>query len=737
MLLSLPTFFQLPAEHPHVIRQHGGVDALSPKQLNLIDDALIRVRLTDGTTDTLSLPAVYAAMVMDRVVAFSALRCHQRHAWHAFLAQLGVIALHRAGRTAPPDATSEWRVLLRGLTPAFPGDEPWHLIVERPDWPAFLQCPAPAGLEEYSGCKTTPDDLDVLVTSKNHERKASIAMRNAPDDWFFALLDLQTMAGFQGVGNYGIVRMNGGFSARPCLGFTPADGGPGAHLLHDMRGMLAARDALLDRYPFEPDNGLALLWTEPWDGTIALEVERLDPYFVEICRRVRLQRAGGRTVARIAHSACPRIAKALNGDVGDFWTAVRTKDHKVLSVSRGGFPYDRLITMLLVNKAFAPSPAMLVNPTASRRWRLVARGVAGGQGKTEGYHERTDIVLSAETVAAFLGGEGRGALAALAEAQMEEVADVRAALSFAVAIVAAGGRAPTADALTEEDRSHAVPYARRLDAVSDRWFFGALDARFQALETDAPAAAAACRRAFASNLIDAAVRLFTEAAAVVPCPAILRQRVRVQAWGAFWGALRRSDGRFVGQTDILAPARYRDARGAGAGGSRVPDCDVAGLAHDVAGVEPATLAALRRQPLADVSTAVLVRTLMGRYLSGAVGIDVAAQLVQVIAILTPKDRPPRTAHDPESSMGAALRTGGVSGLRLARILSAPPARRSTLMVHACRRLASVTPGPFDLRLLARFLLAGDKAADHQILQEYLRAEFAATTSSQKELSAHD
>ena len=64
---------------------------------NLLVDAMVRVRFTDGTLDTLSLPEVYASMVADRVVAFSALRCHQRHAWHAFLAQLGVIALHGGG----------------------------------------------------------------------------------------------------------------------------------------------------------------------------------------------------------------------------------------------------------------------------------------------------------------------------------------------------------------------------------------------------------------------------------------------------------------------------------------------------------------------------------------------------------------------------------------------------------------------------------------------------------------
>ena len=37
----------------------------------------------------------------DQVEAFPALRPHQRHAWHAFLVQLGVIAMHKAGLTEP------------------------------------------------------------------------------------------------------------------------------------------------------------------------------------------------------------------------------------------------------------------------------------------------------------------------------------------------------------------------------------------------------------------------------------------------------------------------------------------------------------------------------------------------------------------------------------------------------------------------------------------------------------
>ena len=173
---------------------------------NLLSDPLIRVRLVDGTSTMLSLPEVYEALAADGVAAFSALRPHQRHAWHAFLAQLGVIAVQRAGEAAPPRTAGEWGALLRGLTPEFSDDEPWQLLVDDPTQPAFMQCPAPNAVRPYRGRVTTPDDLDILVTAKNHDVKQAVALGCGLDDWIFALIDLQTMAGFLGAGNYGVAR---------------------------------------------------------------------------------------------------------------------------------------------------------------------------------------------------------------------------------------------------------------------------------------------------------------------------------------------------------------------------------------------------------------------------------------------------------------------------------------------------------------------------------------------------
>ena len=503
---------------------------------DLLTDRLIRVNRKGGVRESLSLPEVYRAMVADEVISFPALRPHQRHAWHAFLAQLGTVALVRSAQAEVPRGASAWRSLLHGLTDGFTDNEPWSLVVEDPAVPAFMQCPAPDGLGGYKKVQATPDDLDLLVTSKNHDIKRSISFGGEPDDWIFALIDVQTMAGFGGSGNYGIARMNGGYSSRPCLGFAPADGGLGAHLIHDIRLMVKQRGALLQSYPdyFDSDAGTALLWLKPWDGTDSLTLGELDPFFIEICRRIRVTWQDGRIVGLTATSRKPRVAaKEAKGNVGDHWTPV-AHDGKALSLSRVGFRYDRLAALVLDQGAYRHPPAMKVDPEDGGSWRLIARGVAAGQGKTEGYHERLDILLGPSVMAALPLGIRRDRLEDLAKEQMKEIEDVVKALRFAIAVAASGGK--DASSLSKSDREKAYPYMRRLEYVADAHFFGALQDRFEASGEDREAV----RHRFARMLIKQASTVLDEAVETVPCARIQRYRARARATSAFWGLLWRS-----------------------------------------------------------------------------------------------------------------------------------------------------------------------------------------------------
>ena len=523
---------------------------------NVLTDSLIRVDGNDGRRRMLSLPEVFEVMVADDVASFPTLRPHQRHAWHAFLAQLAVLALVKAGRKNVPRREDEWRDMLRHLTPGFQRDEPWCLVVADPSKPAFMQCPATGGLSAYKKRRTTPDDLDLLVTAKNHDVKASIASNGLVDDWLFALINLQTMSGFLGAGNYGIARMNGGFSSRPCLGLAPADGGVGAHLLHDIQRMIESRDHIIEKYApdyFRADDGGGLLWLEPWDGTESLRLDQLDPYFIEICRRVRLERRDGRIFALCGTSKKPRIAaREANGNVGDHWAPI-SRSGKALSLSGTGFRYDRLHKLVLDDGEFSLPRAMRVDASSAASWRLVARGVGAGQGKTEGYHERTDIVFGPRVARSLMGfGDQRDTLASLANAQLEEIKEVLAALRFAIAIAASGGKDATS--IGQSDRQRAHPYLRWMDTFADSHFFDCLQSRFEASEAARPEV----RRIFARLLIDRARALLEEATEAVPCATIHRFRARARATSAFWGRLRRADSVFSNQEGIFETSHLEE-----------------------------------------------------------------------------------------------------------------------------------------------------------------------------------
>ena len=544
--MLVPTGCQSPWRWSSLRSQQTGSPAIAGagkgatlRMSSLLADRVIRVRNSDGSTSLESLPGTYEAMVSDRVEGFPALRPHQRHAWHAFLAQLAAMALCKSGRRDLPSREEEWLRVLRRLTPGFPGDEPWRLLVDDHCAPGFMQCPV-SDLNDYKKPLFTPDDLDLLVTSKNHDEKSSIATEHEADDWIFALVSLQTMGGFLGAGNYGIARMNGGYSSRPCLGLAPARGGLGAHLAHDISQLLAGRQAVLDRYEdyYVPDGGIGLLWLEPWDGTRSFELKVLDPYFVEICRRVRLEPHGRRIMARVATSRKPRIAaKHAKGDLGDHWTPVSVgTEVKALSVTQAGFRYDQLCRLVLDRAVFRHPPAMTVGGSPHRSWRLVARAVAGGQGKTEGYHERTDVVFRPSVLRLFAGqGAKRDALEELAKLQLQEIKEVATALRLGIATAASGGEGATE--LRKSDWEKAVPFTKRLDEVADAHFFEALQERCGV----PPDVGAVVRRNFVRALIRRGEGLVREGVSSVPCTAIHRYRAEARALSAYHSRLRRSD----------------------------------------------------------------------------------------------------------------------------------------------------------------------------------------------------
>ena len=365
---------------------------------NLLAAQLIRVSTRTSGIRSVTLPGLLSLLIADEVDSLPALRPHQRYPLHCFLAQVAAMAMLAAGESVPPRDESRWRDLLRELTPQFPDDEPWTLVVNDLSKPAFLQPPVPEGAwEVLKEIEPTPDALDMLVTSKNHDLKAARLKIATPEHWLFALITLQTWEGFLGRGNYGISRMNGGFASRPFIGAAPATGGWGAHVTRDIlrlvdnRTEITAGDTL-----HRMKDGRRLLWLEPWDGREAYDPRQLDSYYVEVCRRIRLRSKGDRIVAHRGSSSTARInqpkgkhqGKDFTLPTGDPWTPVERDSGKPLTLDGSGFHYRRVVNLLDVEK-FNPAPLQLLFDTDQKgAAQIVFAAIVRGQGETQGYHER-------------------------------------------------------------------------------------------------------------------------------------------------------------------------------------------------------------------------------------------------------------------------------------------------------------------------------------------------------------
>ena len=514
---------------------------------NILTESLIRMDTSDGARVEASLPEVYAALMADDVEVFPALRPHQRHAWHAFLVQLGAMAMHEAGLGDSPADATDWAGLIRGLTPGFPDDEPWQLVVEDITRPAFMQPPASSAdkAPDYKGIVATPDELDMLVTSKNHDLKSVVALEAETDDWIFALVTLQTMEGYGGSRNYGISRMPSGYGNRPSFSITPSTS-LGIHIRRDILGLLEHRQVLLDEYPEYPaSGGIHLLWTKEWDGTKAepLSPRKLDPFYIEICRRIRSQRVGENLRAVRSGSADRRIVD-MKGRTGDPWSPVghstnKNKTPPGFLVPSRKFGYERLVDGIFSSDWTSPYLLRPAEFDGDEEMRLVARGVVRGEGGTTGYHERI-VPLRHKASLVFGRGSADKMMGDIARDRVAQIGRVQTILRHAIATFANRGEP---NEIRSEIWSLANPWTDKLDEVVDSEFFVHLQTEY---EEDAQAERERVRRHWLMNgkdgVVDRAHSLLLEARSSIPCPVICRYRAQARSDGVFESSLHGSKG---------------------------------------------------------------------------------------------------------------------------------------------------------------------------------------------------
>ncbi|HVA67882.1 MAG TPA: hypothetical protein VNF45_01125 [Candidatus Binataceae bacterium] len=501
-----------------------------------------------------TLPEVFAALASGEPVEFAALQPYQFHAWHAFMVQLGAIAAFRAGAsdvTALRDA-SQWVEALRALTDG--RDEPWCLIVPDLSAPAFMQPPVPEGSIanwKDDNATATPDAIDLLVTAKNHDVKMERIAAPRPEHWIFALVSLQTMEGYGGALNYGIARMNGAYSNRPCFA-AARDLGWSTRFVRDANLLLAARGKIAADHSFDPETGRALLWLEPWDGAEQLGITELDPFFIEICRRIRLVQQDDRIVARWTTTKVQRVAvpetqetqgkKKQKFALGDPWVPINRSDGT--AVTAIDLRYESLPGLLFAGDR-EPAIASQVRPVDGDAPMLVCQVFVRGQGKTDGYYERF-IPVPRKARLRLTTEDGRRQLGEFSKQRLAEIKDVASkALRPALAALLQGGpdklnfRDPRLDAFVK-------PFDRDIDRVFFAELFADVELSFEA-----------ARIKWLEQLLAFARATLDDAKQSAPIPAARVFRAHAAADRVFNGAayrMRAAAGAFIEQGGADEPS---------------------------------------------------------------------------------------------------------------------------------------------------------------------------------------
>ncbi|MFM0321948.1 type I-E CRISPR-associated protein Cse1/CasA [Caballeronia glebae] len=443
-------------------------------QFSLLDQALIRYRNSNRQERHATLPELFVAFNADEVCDFPALRPHQRHPWHAFLVQLAAIALHAAERETPYETANEWRAALLALTPGDSDGAAFSLIAPD-DRPAFMQPPCERGATRaWKKRIKTPDALDMLVTSRNHDLKAQRMVHAAAEDWIYALVSLQTQEGFLGAGNYGISRMNGGFASRPGFGVVPV-GRWGKRWARDVQLLLGARERIVEKVGLKEKGGVALVWLQPWDGAASFSFSELDPFYIEVCRRVRIE-ARGETLGAIGTgSKVTRIAaKERCGMTGDAWTPVNVAEGKALSITAKGFDYKLASTLAFSGECATNIARSVLDDDGTEGVFILAQGITRGQGKTEGYHERRIPIT--KTMRRLMSRQKSDEIAKAAQKRIDEIGEVRKTLWGALCALLGNGDQNVSD----DTKSRAGNFARAFEQGEDRRFFDDLGNEIEA-----------------------------------------------------------------------------------------------------------------------------------------------------------------------------------------------------------------------------------------------------------------
>lgn len=502
---------------------------------DLLNDPLIGIRTTTGAT-RVSLPELLARLSAGEALDYTGLRPHQADPWHVFLVQIAASVMARQPVAAPlPTDAASWRTGLLDLAEGEP--TAWELFVDDVMRPAFMQHPlGSAGeLKVFKPKADTPDELDVLVTAKDHDVKSARMGAVDPEPWLFAVLSSQTTSGFLGAGNYGSVRMNGGFGSRAIVSLV-VDPMPAPRfveelaVLRDIRGSVGAGGLGF------VSHGIVLTWLRPWHRDTAQWLPtQLEPWFIEAVRPLRLVVAqeGLRAVAAASDARQVGPKAVDNGDVGDPWLPINVNDKKkgrsALTVTGSGWTPE-VLCRLLFQDGIEPTPLQRPRTGMTGLCWFVGSVLVRGQGTTEGFH-RFALPMPGRARDWLAKPDSRDRLARFAKDLLGDAKEVDGTLRAALIVLADGG---SDDVNFRDDTLQAWS-----KAALDSHVLGWSDRFFPSLWCAVEDEPAAVRDRWRRDLVTRAREALDDAHRRLPLPSSRRYRAQVRARSYLEASLRK------------------------------------------------------------------------------------------------------------------------------------------------------------------------------------------------------
>jgi CRISPR system Cascade subunit CasA len=366
----------------------------------------------------------------------------------------------------------------------------------------------------------------------------------SPHLWVFALLNLQTLQGFLGAGNYGIARMNGGFASRVLVDFIPVPPAWGPRFRRAVALLHSQRELILKQFEnyYRRSDGIALLWLEPWNGEDSLSLCELDPFFIEICRRVRLiwtkpeKEMPEKEIQALSRTTkAARIeAKETKGVLGDPWIPVDRGGGAALTVGSGGFSYRKVVEILFDQKYEPPAALDFLPSDKQKEMQIHFLVLVRGQGKTDGLHQRCLPVCSPKTIKKLRNDPERLALHKTANTLIEETIDkgARRALKTGLCKFLQGGKSELDFRDTRPD-----VWLELLDHAIDDIFFPHLWAITGAEDEEIKEEK---RKEWQKALFKITTGMFENALNHLPTSSARRERARAEAERVFKGLLSKA-----------------------------------------------------------------------------------------------------------------------------------------------------------------------------------------------------